>query len=99
MAKRLFKLAGSVMLAFLLTACPRTGSPPPPGGIHGWVVSANAGAAVEGATVTVYEAGTSTVVATATTGADGSFAINLAPGAYDLAVSKALAPGYPAQGL
>ena len=83
-------LLGLLPLLFLLTACPRGGgAPPPPGGINGWVVSANAGAPVEGATVTVYEAGTSTAVATATTAADGSFTVNLAPGAYDLVVNKA----------
>jgi len=84
-------LLGLLPLLFLLTACPGGGAPPPPAatsGIDGFVVEANAGAGVEGATVTIYESGTSTVVATVTTGPDGSFSADLAPGSYDLLATK-----------
>ncbi len=86
---------GGLALAWLLTACPQAGNPPPPpqpsSGIAGRVVEYNAGPPVAGATVEVYKTGTPQQVGSGTTAADGTFNISLQAGKYDLRVSK---PGY-----
>ena len=57
-------------------------------GIGGYVTNATAGEAVEGSEVEVLEAGTDDVVATATTDGDGTFALELEPGHYDLRLEQ-----------
>ena len=67
------------------------GTEPPeavPPGILGYVVEANAGAAVVDSTIDIYPAGTSTPVATVSSGSDGSFTVDLDPGAYNLVAHK-----------
>jgi len=94
MVKWLLRLAGGAALALALTACPGGGGAPPPpsaGNVSGYVVAYNAGPGVEGATVEIYQAGTTTLVTSLTTEADGSFTVELPDGAYDFVVTK---PGY-----
>ena len=96
-------IAAAVGLTLLLAACQNPAAPGPGGGdaggagpqpsvesgtIVGFVVSANAGEAVAGSTVSIYEAGTHNLLGTTTTGADGSFTFEASAGAVDLVFEK-----------
>ena len=78
-------------LAFLLSACLDTAPTGPRAELSGYVVAYNAGPGVGGATIEVYEHGTATLVATASTASDGSYSLILPWGSYDLVVQT---PGY-----
>jgi hypothetical protein len=103
MFKRFKGAAVAAGLVLLLAAC-QTQSPPSAGNgggggagpqpsaesgtIVGYVVNANAGEAVAGSTVSVYEAGTDHLLGTTTTASDGSFSFDAAAGAVDLKFEK-----------
>jgi len=87
MHKKLWWLLASSALLLLLTACPQT-SGKQETGISGYVVDSGAGEAVAETAISVYDAGTEDLVATVTSGEDGSFMISVPEGAYDLKLEK-----------
>jgi len=87
MYRRVPWLVVSVFLLILLTACPQQ-SPQPRAAITGYVVDSGAGAAVVGTSISVYDADTGDLIATATTDEDGIYQVRLPGGSYNLKLQK-----------
>jgi len=101
MHKKVLGLMGAAVLLMVLTACPQQQQQPPEQqppeqqppaqtqtAISGYVVNAGAGEAVVGTTISVYDAGSNDLVATVTTGDDGSYTVEVPEGSYDLKLQK-----------
>ncbi len=89
MHKKIFGLAAAAALLLVLTACPQQQTQEQPkAAIAGYVVNAGAGEAVAGTKISVYDAGSNDLVATVTTGDDGSYTVKVPEGSYDLKLQK-----------
>jgi len=86
-------LLGILLLGLFLAGCNSPSEEsgwPLPGldALTGYVVDANAGAGVAGATISIYEAGSERLVAQVETDANGAFQVRLKEGRYDLEAHK-----------
>lgn len=88
MQRKLLWFIASSLLLMLLTACPQQTEEQPKAAISGYVVNSTAGEAVADTTISVYDAGTSDLVASVTTDDNGEYMVKVPEGAYDLVLEK-----------